>query len=222
MKKRRERRETAVFTTIMLLLVLAVAVSSWIRARSIGRISYQDHMDDTAVTIDGRDYKFRDLAVYLAFQEMSIDEQARIYDPKHTDKYWNVHANGSFIRVESRDHAMELAVHNEIFYQMALEAEIELTSEEILYVENQKMDFWNDLEEEGQEKIGISMEEVSEAFLHMGLAQKQQEMLAAAEGVDSREYNVKGSAYEVLLDEHAYEINEKLWKRLNFGKIILD
>lgn len=222
MKKKRKLRETAVFTTVMLVLVLAVAVSSWVRARSIGKISYQDHMEDTAVTIDGRDYKFRDLAVYLARQEMATEDQARVYDLEHTDKYWNVHANGSFIRLESRDYAMDTAVHDMIFYQMAVKAGVSLTAEEMAYLKNQTDDFWSDLEEEGRERIGVSIEEVGETFLCMGLAEKQQKILAEEEGVDSREYNVNGSAYENLLCGHTYEINEKLWDRLDFGKIVLD
>ncbi len=222
MAKKLQVRESTMFTTIMLVLVAAVAISSWVRAHRIGKISYLEHLEDTAVTIDGTEYKFRDLAFYLAHQEMVIQEQARIYDFKHTSKYWNVHANGSFVRLEGRDQAMEMAVHDVIFYRMALEHEIRLTPQETEYMENQKMDFWNDLEEEGQARLGVSKEEIDEVFYHMALAQKQQEILADEEGVDYREYNADGSAYQKLLEEHTYEINESLWERLNFGKIVVE
>lgn len=222
MKKKRKIRETTLFTMIMLTLMVAVGASSWVRARSVGKISYLEHLEDTVVTIDGTDYPLRDLAFYLAYQEMTTQEQARIYDLEQTNKYWNVHANGSFLRLEARDQAMEMAVHDVIFYQMARDEDVSLTPEEAEYVENMQKDFWSDLEEEGQARLGVSEDEISEAFLHMGLAQKQQKALAGKEGVDYREYNVNGSAYQELLKEHTYEIRENLWERLNFGKIILN
>ena len=93
---------------------------------------------------------------------------------------------------------------------------------EIEYMENQKTDFWSDLEEEGRERIGVSEEEIGRTFSQMAYAQKQQKLLSEEEGVDYREYNVNGSEYEALLQKHTYQVNEKLWKRLNFGKIIYD
>ena len=222
MKKKRKIRETTLFNMIMLMLTLAIGASSWVRARSIGKLSYLEHLDDTIVTVDGTDYKCRNLAFYLAYQEMTTEEQARVYDLEQTDKYWNAHANGSFLRLEAKDQAMDMAIHDIIFYEMAQKESVSLTSEELAYVENMRMDFWSDLEEEGRERLGVSEDEISEVFLRMGLAQKHQKELAQREGVDYREYYVNGSAYQKLLEEHTYEIKEKLWKRLNFGKIILD
>ena len=214
-------RQSVRFTTLMLLLVLLVAVSASIRARRIGKLPYLEHLDDTAVTIDGTDYKLRDLAFYLAYQEMSTQEQAKIYDLKQPNKYWNIHTNGSFIRTESKDAAMEAAVHDVIFYQMALADGLTLTAEETVYMENQKLDFWNDLEEYGQRRLGVSQEELNDTFLHMALAQKKQALLADENGVDYREYNKTGEQYQEILAEHTYTVNESLWDRLNFGKIII-
>ncbi len=218
----KEKRQSVMFLVIMVLLFIAVAAASWIRAGSIGKIDYGEHLDDVAVTIDGQSYKFRDLAFYLAYQEKNTQEQARVYDLEHTNKYWNLHTNGSFIRIEAKNLAMDMAVHDVIFYQMALEDELWLTKEETDYAENQNNDFWNDLEEEGQKRLGVSEEEISRTFEHMALAQKEQQLLADSKGVDYREYNVEGSMYQELLQEHIYEINEKLWDRLNFGNIILE
>lgn len=109
MKKKRKIRETTLFTMIMLMLTLAIGASSWVRARSIGKLSYLEHLDDTIVTVDGTDYKCRNLAFYLAYQEMTTEEQAKVYDLEQTDKYWNAHANGSFLRLEAKDQAMDMA-----------------------------------------------------------------------------------------------------------------
>lgn len=221
MKVAKKRRQRFLFVAFMLVLFAAVFLSVWIRAKRMEKIPYLRHLDDTAVTIDGIEYQFRDLAFYLAYQERETDEQAKIYDPEHVSRYWNIHTNGSFIRLEAKNAAMEMAVHDAIFYQMAKEEGLRLSVEESVYMENQKEDFWNDLEEEGQSRLGVSKEEIELVFSYMGLAQKMQQVLADQKGVDYREYNVNGSYYQELQKEHAYQINEKLWERLNFGNITI-
>lgn len=219
---RREKWQSVAFTVVMGLLLVAVAASAWIRGQNIKRISYADHMEDVAVTVDGIDYKVKDLAFYLAYQEITVEKQAKVYDIEDTSKYWNLHTNGFFIRDKAKDYAMDMAVHDIIFCQMAEEEGIELTEEEWKFMENQKMDFWNDLEEEGRKRLGISEEEISETFKDMALAQKMQQFLAEVEEAEYRQYDADGDLYGDLLKTHTYEINEKLWKRLKFGKIILD
>lgn len=221
MKEQNEKRQAERFSLLMLLLVIAVGIAVVQRAKEMQKINYLEYLDERAVTIDEKEYAFRDLAFYLAYQEMATEKQAEIYDLKQPSKYWNMHTNGIFVRVEAKKMAMEMAVHDEIFYQMAFENQIELNREETEYMENLKMDFWDDLEEEGRQRLGVSFEEISDTFEHMALAQKMQQNLADTEGVDYKEYNVDGDMYQELLKEHTYEINERLWKRLNFGKIIV-
>ena len=35
-------------------------------------------------------------------------------------------------------------------------------------------------------------------------------------------YNFNGEAYEALLSEHKYSVNEKVWDRVDFGSVTLD
>lgn len=211
-------------STVFLLLVLfAVAGTSWIRARRFEKIKYLEHLDERAVTIDNTEYQFRDLAFYLAYQEQSAWEQAKAYDLEHPKKYWNLRGDsGAYIRSAARDIAMDMKIHDVIFYEMAVEDNVTLTQEEITYMENQKSDFWSDLEEEGRIRLGVSEDEIAQTFEMMALAQKEQQLFADKMGVDFREYNINGDSYQELLSEHTYEINEKLWERINFGNITLD
>lgn len=220
--KEKEKRQARIASFLMLLLIIVVGAAALYRAKEIRKIEYAEHLNERAVTVDGRELAFRDLAFYLAYEEMTTEKQARMYDVKQTEKYWNIHTNGIFVRIEARDTAMKMAVHDEIFYQMAVENQIMLSREETDYMENQKTDFWSDLEEEGQKRLGVSLEEISGTFEHMALAQKMQQIFADTKGVDYREYNVNGDKYQELLKEHTYKVNERLWKRLNFGKIIFD
>ena len=222
MKKQEGGRQTYVFLAVMCLLVAVVAAAAFSRAKSLEKIVFREHLDDTAVTVDGSEYKFRDVAFYVAYQYMETQKQAKVYDLEHTGKYWNIHTNGSFLRVEAKSMAVQMAVHDVIFYDMAVKEDAALTEEERIYMENRKADFWSDLEEEGQKRLGIQEEELEEVFLRMALAQKEQQRYADAQGVDYREYNVNGDSYRELLKTHTYEINDALWDRLDFGKITVN
>ena len=215
-------RQSARFTALMMLLLGAVAVAVWGRARTSDSISFKEHLDDWAVTVDGEKYVFRDLAVYLAYKEQEVAEQARAYDLENPKKYWNAHTNGQFIRVAAKNAALDQAVHDIIFYDMAVQEGTGLTDAEAAFAGNQKLDFWNDLEEEGRARLGVSETELDALFERMALAQKQQQIYADRQGVDYREYNVTGSLYEEFLEEHTYQTNKRLIKRLNFGTITLE
>lgn len=221
MKRPKSGRQAAGASVIMLALFAAVILSVWVRAKRMEKIPYLDHLDDVAVAIDETEYLFRDMAFYLAYQERMTEEQAKAYDLEHTSRYWNLHTNGSFIRLEAKDAAMDMLIHDVLFYNMAMERGVSLSSEEMEYVENREADFWSDLEEEGQERIGVSREEISQTFDRMGLAQKAQQILADEAGVDYREYNVNGGFYQEFLEEHGCKVNEALWERLNFGNITI-
>ncbi len=209
---------------IALLALVAVCIAAvWWRTQRMDRISFTEHLEDTAVTIDGVEHTFKDLAFYVAQQEMKTQKQAKAYDLTDPEKYWNLHVNGVFIRVKARELAMEQAVHDAVFYQMALETDVSLSQEEITFMENQKKDFWSDLEEEGQERLGVSEEDIDQAFKRIALAQKQQQILTEQKEAGSEAYSVGGERYQDLLEEeHTYEVNQNLWKRLNFGNITVN
>ncbi len=215
-------RQTRWFMVWMTLLIGSVVLAAAVRMQQTDRLAYAEHLDDWAYTVDGTTYRLRDLAVYLARQEQEIESQARVYDLENTTRYWNAHTNGQFIRVTGRNAAMDMAVHDMIFCGMAIEEGVELTEEETVFLENQRMDFWYDLEEEGQERLGVSEQEIKRQFQCMALAQKQQQAYADEQGVDYREYNINGSLYKELLKEHTYTVNEKLIKKLNFGNITME
>lgn len=221
MRPEKKKRQAVLASALLSALFVAAFVSVYIRAKRMERIPYIEHLDDTAVTVDGTDYLFRDLAFYLAYQERETEKQARAYDMEHTSRYWNLRTNGSFIRTKAKDAVMDEAVHDAIFYQMARREGIALSKEEAAYLENQKEDFWNDLEEEGQTRLGVPKEEIDEVLTMAGLARKMQRILAEREGAEEKEYRANGSLYRELLLMHEVKINEALWERLNFGNITI-
>ena len=151
-----------------------------------------------------------------------IQEQALAYDVSDPNAYWNTHINGHFMRVYARNEAMNMAIHDFIFYEMAMEMDMELDLEEIDYATGRSEDFWMDLGETGQVRLGVTKAEMTEDLLRMALAQKYQQLYAAMQNVPEEDYDAGGAAYETLLEAHTYKIRDRLWEGVSMGHVTLD
>lgn len=184
-------------------------------------ITFNEHLDDTVLTLDGQRYPLRELAFYVAYEEQLVQKQAQLYDAGNTNAYWNTHMNGHFVRIRARQIAMDMAVHDFIFYELAMELGMELSEEENTYALSRSEDFWMDLGEYGQQQLGITKEELDEDLLRMALAQKCQELCAAMENVSSEDFDVDGASYEKLLKQHEYKI-KSVWEGVSMGNVTLE
>lgn len=185
-------------------------------------IEFREHLDETVLELDGQTYPLRELAFYVAFEEQVIQEQALAYDASNPNAYWNTHMNGHFVRIRARQEAMNLAIHDFLFYGLALEMGMELDREEIDYAKGRSEDFWMDLGQTGQQRLGITAEELEADLLRMALAQKYQQLYAAMENVPEEACDVGGATYEELLEQHQYKIKNRLWEGVSMGHVTLD
>lgn len=184
-------------------------------------ITFHEHLDDTVLILDGQKYPLRELAFYVAYEEQLVQKQAQLYDADNTNAYWNTHMNGHFVRIRARQTAMDMAVHDFIFYGLAMELGMELSEEENTYALSRSEDFWMDLGEYGQQQLGITKTELDEDLLRMALAQKYQELYAAMEDVPSEDFDVGGASYEKLLKQHEYKI-KSVWEGVSMGHVTLE
>lgn len=184
-------------------------------------ITFNEHLDDTVLVLDGQKYPLRELAFYVAYEEQLVQKQALLYDTDNTNSYWNIHMNGHFVRVRARQIAMDMAVHDFIFYELALELGMELSEDETTYALSRSEDFWMDLGELGQKRLGITQEELDEDLLRMALAQKYQELYAAMENAASEDFDVGQAAYEKLLKQHEYKV-KSVWDGVSMGHVTLE
>ena len=207
------------FLWILLLCALVSVGGCGVRQKTI---EFKEHLDETVLELDGIKYPLRELAFYVAYEEQLIQEQALVYDASNPNAYWNTHVNGHFMRVQARNEAMNLAIHDFIFYEMAVDMGMELDQEEIDYATGRSKDFWMDLGETGQARLGITGEELTEDLLRMALAQKYEQLYAAMQNVPEEDFYVDGAAYETLLGEHTYKIRDRLWEGVSMGHVTLD
>ena len=220
-KINRDTRQKMLLLVIVAIIVLVTGAAAYVRSNRTVKLDYSKSLDLMAYELDGKTYTMKDLAVYIAIQESAVESQARAYDPDDTNKYWNSHTNGKFIRVEARELAVKNAIHDSLFYELAMEENIELTPEEEQYLAGRQEDFWMDLSELQRSRICISKEEAEAYLTRMAYAQKKQQLLAQETQCFVEDYDVDGAEYEKLLEEHTYQINDSKLEQLDFGNITL-
>lgn len=185
------------------------------------RLNVEGNWEKTVVEIDGQGYTLKDLAWYIAYEEHTVEEQARVYDPSDTNAYWNLHTNGEFVKIAARDAAMDMAIHDMIFYQLSVKNQIALTDEEKQKLELKQYDFWSDLEEEQRQVLDPFKEQVLSTMEQIALAQKQQEVTAELNGDSYENYLQDGEAYKRMLQAHSYKVYKDVWERLEFGNLTI-
>lgn len=210
------------FTVGLVIFVIILGIMSVKQRMQRMDLVFPESLDKAVVSVDDRDLMLKDVAFYIAYQEGKIEEEARVYNLEDTGEYWRLHTNDVFLREAGKQKVMDMAVHDEIFYQLALAEDVELTEEEIEHLANDQYDFWSDLEEEQRENLGVSEDVIKESMKKLALAEKYQALLAAMQELEFEEYSIGGQAYELLLEEHTVQVDEAIWDRVNFGGITVD
>ena len=208
---------------IVLILCVAVMVYALLTmGNNRAKLDYQEHLGDTAVTVDSEEITFQDLAFYILYEEGKIEEQARIYNPDYTKDYWNLHTNDTFIQLEAKEVVLGMAVHDHLFYQMAVAEGMDtLTDEEEQELEYRTTDFWEDLLDIQWEKLPCSEETINEQIRLAAIAEKYQNYLAEELGPSQAAYKYDGYYYQQIMEQHKVKTNDKLWDRLVLGDITL-
>lgn len=217
-------RQKYKFVLTFILIILFCVTLYWSREKGKERdpLVYRDSLDLVAAEINGTSLTLRNLAFYVAYEETQVEEQAQIYDPKDPGKYWNVRTQNGFTRVSARKAVMQMALHDELFYQMA-QGEIELSEEDEKRIKLAEQDFWEDLSErDGDARLGVTEEDIAEILHRMAYAQKYQEIYAAMQNKDTEDYDFNAEAFQKLLEEQKYTINTKVWERVSLGSVTLD
>lgn len=219
-----DKRQKYKFVLTFILIILFCVTLYWSREKGKERdpLVYRDSLDLVAAEINGTSLTLRNLAFYVAYEETQVEEQAQIYDSKDPGKYWNIRTQNGFTRVSARKAVMQMALHDELFYQMA-QGEIELSEEDEKSIKLAEQDFWEDLSErDGDARLGVTEEDIAEILHRMAYAQKYQEIYAAMQNKDTEDYDFNAEAFQKLLEEQKYTINTKVWERVSLGSVTLD
>ncbi|MGN1176788.1 MAG: hypothetical protein ACI4S1_15175 [Roseburia sp.] len=205
-------------------IIAAVFIVIWVMSYDSKKmLVFRDSLDKVVVTVDGKDLTIKEIAFYVAYEETTIEEQAYVYDPEDTGAYWKLHIDGQFIRVAGKQAALDMAIHDEIFYELAQKEGLTLSEEEQVALNNKESDFWSDLTDEQKEKLGVTEDQIKETITHLALAEKYQNFLAEQSVDDSYDsYSISGENYQKILDEHSVKVRDKVWDKIDFGSIVVN
>ena len=92
--------------------ILATALALFIYSGA-GRdrtIIFNKSLDLQVMTVDDTAFTLEDVAFYIAYEEMKVEEDANVYDSTDTNRYWNLHINGEFVRTAAKQHVLDMAV----------------------------------------------------------------------------------------------------------------
>lgn len=208
-----------IFSIIMLIL----AILSVNESKNRQALVYKDELEQVVATVQGQEITLQEFALYVAYQEMQVEAQAKIYNPENPKEYWGLHTNGQFISIATRDAAIGMAIHDELFYQLSQEMDITLSEEELAFLDSDVMDFWYDLTDYGgEEKLGITREDIYNSMYKVACAQKCQLIYTEMKGLEYEDYNFSCEEYLEFLTEYEYSINDKVLERINFGYVTLE
>ena len=205
---------------LILLIMILISQGNYERKKSL---VYNESLEMTAAEVNGVTLTLADVAFYVYYEENEVDKQAVVYNADNPNEYWGSYTDGQFIKLAARNAAIQMAIHDEIFYQMAMKEEIILSEEELSSLANNQTDVWSDMTEDGKEKrLGVSKEQVDKTLEKMAYAQKYQTIYALSLNASYEDYNFAREQYGALLEEQDYKINKDVWERIPFGKVTLD
>lgn len=217
----RKYKRDILIVAIVLAIILILLTSVGYFSRHTPKIRFEEYLDHTVLCVDGHPYALRELAFYIAYEEYLVEEQAKIYAPDDTNSYWNLHTNGVFLKISARDAALQMAIHDCIFYEIAKENHTQLSAEDKTLFEVSYQDFWNRLDEHQQSVLSDLKKDLKTSMERIALAEQQQQIMASSGGFAYEDFNINGPKYDTVLSEHTIEIQSDIWERLDFGNITL-
>ena len=208
---------------IFSIIMLVLAVVSVDTSKSKQPLIYNQALDEVMATVLGEEITLREFALYVAHQEAEVEAQAYVYNADNTNVYWGLHTNGKFIRIAARDAAVDMAIHDELFYQLSKEMNIEFSEVDYEMLNNDVADFWSDLTDDGKEKkLGITKEDIYNAMYKIACAEKCQYIYAQMNGLDYEDYEFSSEEYLEFLRDYEYSVNKKIIERIDFGDVTLE
>ena len=221
-KRRKSVGKRWIITIILCVLVVALGLFTRWKNRQLDPIDYKASLERTAAEVNGTFLTLRDMAFYVTYEEAEVAKQAIEYDEDDPKHYWNTRLNGTYVRVAARNAAIQMAIHDEVFYEMAMQEEIELTDDEKQTLKMRTNEFWQDLVEDGKDVLlGVQEADIAETMRRIAYAEKYQSIYAQMEEASYEDYDFSGDAYTRLLEKQDYSINKNVVKRLGVGSITL-
>ena len=101
-KKTRSKLKIVIFVLVIIVILGVVAFGVYKGIMAKQRFVFSEHLGDTAATINGETLTYKDLSFYVLYEELKVENEAKVYNPESTKDWWNTHINGEFISVSAK------------------------------------------------------------------------------------------------------------------------
>lgn len=224
-KPRKKVRRTFRAVIAAVVFLAFVAMTLWQKMKKENEwLDYQESLDMVAVEVNGQPLTLRDMAFYIAYDEQVVEEQAQMYDEEDSTRYWNLYINhDGFVRLTAKKVTMEKAIHDEIFYRMALEENVEIEKEDEDELDSAEMLFWNSIMFGDKiERLGVTEETLNNSIRKVAIAQKYQRQYAEKRNEAMEEYDSTGEKYLKMREQNQISVKDEVWDKVHYGDVSLD
>lgn len=220
-------------TIIAIIIANVMLVLFAIGGKMLTRFDYEDHLDDTVISVDGTDITLREFGYYIYMIESFVQNQALLYDPENPKHWWNTHfsagPDSQFVCDYAKKVALNTCICDQIYYEEAVKSGIgpeeALTSQTIgearaLYLNMTPLQL---------EATGLDEELIIEMHNRHVIASKYAKKLSGEQNFIKYDkepdelLNWDGEYYqEEILPKHEVTISDKILRKITLGKITVN
>ncbi len=225
------KHEKKIFTYIIVVSCILIAMA--LLGTILSRFNYQDHLDETVITVDDTEITLREFGCYIYEVEAFVQKQALLYDPENPKHWWNTHfsagMDSQFVCDLAKKAAINTCILEEIYSKKAASEGITLDiAEEKQALEEAKV-LYNSMNSEQIRRTGLDETIIIEMRKKHALALKYSDHLANSlsfTGYSEEPEKLLGwdGAYFLgeILPEHKVEMNDKVLDKITLGKITVN
>ncbi len=218
---------------ITIIIANCILIAAAICGKILSIFKYEDHLDDTVITVDDTDITLREFGYYIYEVEEFVQRQALLYDPENPKHWWNTHfsagMDSQFVCDYAKKVAVNICVSDEIYYKCAISDGFVLSTYEELQAIDEAKRVFNGLSSEVITKTGLDENLFVNLRIKHVLASKYAESLS-----ESRDFsgyseetgkllNWDGAYYEEkILPEHTVDTNDKVLDKITLGRITVN
>lgn len=220
--------------TIIIIIIVAVCIVAIGQLYGIlTTFHYEDHLDDTVLTIDSTQITLREFGYYIYDTEAFVQKQAIQYDSENPTHWWNTHfaagEDSTFICDYAKVTAINSCVCDEIYYQLAMQNGITLTETEKAYAADEANQIQEQMNDYQLGVTGLNSDIILEYRSKQALATKYAQTLlqtvdfSAYEDDPNTLLSGNGDYFQdVILPEYTVTENDKVLDNITLGKITVN
>ncbi len=197
------------------------------------KYDFKKHVNETAITVDGKNISLKETFYYIKDVEDNINAMAVKYNKDDPNEFWNTHyrigadQDSVFIRDYAKSTAIDECVYDYVMEKEAVNNGVFLTKEEEETQEDNAKSYYDSIDADIVNKMGITLDIVTDSFKRRTLVQKYVQ-LAVKDIQDSgysgddtmQQLSYSGEYYKQnILSNYTVSRNDTMWDSITFGTI---